>query len=205
VSRSVVVMAVLLAALIAAGCTGPRTAAPPSGAATGTPEKPAEAGVKAIAAETEAEKGAVAAAATPVGRKWAAGNPNGSVEAQGDPFLVGYDVTLYDGATQYLVTVIGGVGVPFFGKSGQKAVDSPKDDYNTPMAAATTRQKAALAAAVDYIKDIAPGAQPGGIANYVVYFPTEPGPSGYIYQGVSIFANPADAASVFAMGGTQNR
>lgn len=205
--KSLVSLLALTMVLVAAsGCTSPaKSTTTPAGGSSTPAEKPADAGVAAITPETDAEKAALVAAAMPVGRKWAAGNPNGTAEAPGDPFLVGYDVMLYDGATQYQVTVIDGAAVPFFGKTGTKYVKSAKDDYNKPLPAATKRQKDALSAAQAYIKDVAPAAQPGGVADYLVYFPTEPGPSGYIYPSVAILANRVDSASAYAMGGTQNR
>lgn len=206
------VLAVLLAgAFLAGGCTPERpgtSATTPAASTTTSTAAPVPVvtpvPVGPMKAETAAEKAAVALAATPKGRKWGAGNPTASAQAAGQPFLAGYYVTLIDGSTQYVVCVMGGTAVPYFGVTGPKYVKSAKDPYNSTTPAATDRQKAAAAAAKAFVADVAPNAQPSGIALYLVYFPQVGEGAAAGYPSVSIFAKPP-SANQFAAGGMQFR
>jgi hypothetical protein len=89
----------------------------------------------------------------------------------GEPFLAGYCVMLYDGNTVYQVAVLDGKGVPFFGNFGDKVLKYTRDDYNKPTAPETDRQRTSVAAAVEYVKGVAPNARPSGISQYLCFFP----------------------------------
>jgi len=201
------VPALVLAALLAVGCASQPPSPQGSTPATGTADsgtQAAGAGFKAMPAETAAEKNALVLAAKPVGRRWAAGDPNKSAEAAGDPFLAGYSVTLFDGKTQYDVWVLGGVVVPFTNGAGPLYLKFPADGYNTPSPPATGNQRAAVDAAKASLKDVAPNAKGGGIGQYIVFFPRTGTGAGEGYPCVAIFTK-SISDSPYAQGGLQYR
>lgn len=208
----ILIALLLLAALSATGCSRPEPeAAEPSAPAASSqeaaPESPAETGLAALEPQTDAERTALEAAATPEGRSWAKGNPDGSAgEAAGDPILVGYTVMLNDGDSQYAVLVLGGKAVPYFIGAPEPYIQSPyAPDINRTMAPATPRQTEAFEAAKASLASVNPKATEGGIEFYRVAFPGSPlEVGGMDYPMVSVYAAPADDL-LFGMGGNEAR
>lgn len=212
-THSIRVIPILLALVLLVGCSGgePAAKAPaPAPAEEATADQdtqePTTEGVPAIPAETAAEKAALKAASAPEGRKWAAGNPDGSVgAAQGDAYLGGYVVTLNDGKTQYQILVLGGKVVPFFGPTGDLFIASPfQKGVNPTIAPETGQQRAAVEAAKTSIASTAPEATSGGIELYRCYFGQQEIQQTQSFPNVSIFAVKS-LGLTYAMGGTESR
>lgn len=212
-TRSIRMIPILLALALLSGCSGGEPVAQksepaPAQEAPTEPDaqEPASGGVSAIPAETAAEKAAVKAASAPDGRKWAAGNPDGSVgSAEGDAYLGGYVVTLNDGKTQYQILVLGGKVVPFFGPTGDLFIASPfQKGVNPTVAPETGQQRAAVEAAKASIASTAPGATRGGIELYRCYFGQQEIQQTQSYPNVSIYADKS-LGITYAMGGTESR
>jgi hypothetical protein len=202
----------LIATLTGTGCARsepePADPAAPTASAEETTSPVAEGvGLASLEPETDPERAALKAAVTPEGRKWAVGNPDGSLgEAAGDPFLVGYTVLLNDGETQYAVLVLGGEPVPYFAGVPEPFIKSPyAPDINRSMAPATPRQTEAFEAAKASLASVNPKADRGGIEFYRVAFPGAPLEAGGMdYPMVSIYAAPSDGL-MFGMGGNEAR
>jgi hypothetical protein len=178
---------------------GPTTTEAPAAVTTTSPVPTR--GVVPMTPSTAAERSALAAASTALGRRWAAGNPNGTAQASGAPYLGGYTVGLNDGKTQYAVLVLNGKVVPPFGKTGDIVISGPFGS-NPTMSPESPQQRAAVEAARAAIASRFPSATRGGIELYVVYFPVQPIPG--TYHSVSVYATGGSAGS-FARGGTEVR
>ena len=207
----VLIALLLITALTGAGCARSEPEAADPAAPTTSAEEPAspaaDEGLASLEPETDAERSALEAAATPEGRMWAVGNPDGSLgEAKGDPFLAGYTVMLNDGETQYAVLVLGGEAIPYFIGAPEPYIKGPyAPDINRTMAPATPRQTEAFEAAKASLASVNPKATEGGIEFYRVAFPnvsTEV--NGLDYPMVSIYAVPSDDL-LFGMGGNEVR
>lgn len=160
-------------------------------------------GVRPMAAETEGERAALAAAATPEGRRWGAGAPEGTgAAATGQPFLGGYVVHLTDGSTSYQVRVLNRRAVPFFGLEGIMAIVAPfAPGVHATAPPETQAQADAITAAVVSLGAEAERIETGGIELYSVYFAP---PDGSSYFHVDIYAD-ASVGSTFAQGGPETR
>lgn len=208
----VLIALLLVTAIFGAGCSRqePGAEQPTAPAASSEQEKPsaeAEAGLAALEPQTDAERTAIEAAATPEGRAWAVGNPDGSAgEAAGDPFLAGYTVLLNDGESQYGVLVLDGEPVQYFLGAPEPYLKSAyAPDVNRTMAPATPRQTEAFEAAKASLASVNPKATQGGIEFYRVAFPGTPlEVGGRDYPMVSVYAAPADDL-LFGMGGNEAR
>lgn len=158
-------------------------------------------GLVAMPLSTSGEEAAFALADSDEGRRWASGNPDGSLgTAVGDPVLGGYVVKLNDGTTEHQVKVLNGVAVLFFSSFGPPTIEAPFDPHWPTLPPESEQQETAMAAAIAYVADIAPGMTAGGIDGYVFYFPqTEEGGS---RPAVTIAADRGEGIT-FQSGGTQ--
>ena len=153
---------------------------------------------------TARENEALALAASDTGRKWANGNPDGSLGlAEGDPFLAGYQIMLTDMKTIYIVTVFNGVvypttfGTPKDLKDDNYAISfpySPDQDYSVKVEG--PNQTAAFEAAKAEVTKRNPDATQGGISVIMFSFA---GDKNGNYAMVGIFAN--HDIGDFSMGG----
>lgn len=204
--------------LVAAGCgggsggddggddaSGTTTTASDGSSSSSAPDASATTAVSGgdlvpMATSTEDEETALAMAMTPEGRKWAAGNPDGSIgAAEGEAVLCGYVVKLDDGTTQYQVKVLNGTAVPFFRTSGDAAIASPYDAYYTTVAPQSEQQEVAVTSATAALASTAPAATAGGIDSYVFYFPkTDEGK----YPHVEVYADRSQGLT-WAAGGAE--
>lgn len=183
---------------------GNETTAPPGTDAPTTTV--GDTGPAALEPETDAERGAVAAAATDEGRRWAVGLPSGTERAAGDPYLVGYTVLVTDGTTDYTVVVLGTEAVPYF-TSGDVMYVSQETSILYAVPAETARQTAAVESAVAWMKAEGIEVTGRGIEAYRVMFPsTEPPTSiGTFHPQVEVYADQATIGSTFASGGPDAR
>jgi hypothetical protein len=207
---TMVCLPVLMVAALLGGCApqGPATGSGGTGAAepTSAAQPAAAKGLTAMTPTTDGEKAALALAKTGEGRKWAAGNPNGSVgAASGDPMLVGYQVQLNDGKkTGYSVMVLDGKVYSFFGVTPPPAVkdalvvfDYDKTNmYTFVKKPASPDQETALQTAIAYVLENKQVQTTGGIEAYSIAFPVNG--SGQ-YPMVQVFAN--TSTGKFSSGG----
>lgn len=213
---AICVLAVLVAS--STGCGGGGTQKPSSGtqgkpAAEATAESPAPAaGPVAIAPSTARETAALKIAGSDAGRKWAMGNPNGSMgSAEGEPVIIGYQVQFETAKSFDSVVVIDGQVSRFFGKPGgefttKDAVVSGPKSFGTPNYEQPegTAQKAAFESAAKYLAANGYDASKGGIEGILVVFPrVKDGNFGGQDPGVTVFARAS--LGEFASGGPSVR
>lgn len=211
------VWATVLAAALA-GCGGVSSPAPstgeqkPSGTQAAEPASEPK-GPTIIQPSTERERAALALAATEQGRKWAMGNPDGSMgSAKGDPSIIGYQVQFVSGGTMHSVVVLGGAVSRFFGAPGGEF--TPREAVVTGTSGTSSvnyadaegdAQKAAVAAARKYLETNGFSVSAGGIEGIVIAYPRVDDGGRFDGQdpGVTVFAK--SALGDFASGGPSVR
>lgn len=168
--------------------------------ATETESDPAEAAAPVkLSPETDGEKTAASQAQSEEARKWASGDWQNGIPAEGEPFLAGYGVLVHDGSKQYQVNVFDGAVLGFFGKSADpRYIEAPFLGYNPTIAPSSARQTEAFEAAKVEIASINPNATQGGIEYYVFLYPQV---NEGQYPQVCIYTSPTLSDSPWAMGG----
>lgn len=189
----------LLVLLVLGGCSskGSSTGTSSSGSQpTGAVEPAVAKGIVAMTPTTAGEKSALKLAATDEGRKWASGNPDGSMGvAAGEPMLAGYQVQLNDGKkTGYTVLVLNGEVRSIFGPDRPPKVDDAIIVWDYDKTNMYTRvnkpegadQEKALQLAIDYVLANKKVKTTGGIEAYSIAFPTNENNQ---WPMVQLFAN----------------